>query len=69
MTGEAPFGNIINFFGSSHSFYRFDQRGNGFSDWEPQNISFDNFVDDLEAVVNDVGLENYLLYLKEQLFL
>ena len=58
--------HYFNFFGSSHSFYRFDQRGNGFSDWEPQNISFDNFVDDLDAVVNDAGLENFPLFALSQ---
>ena len=58
--------HYFNFFGSSHSFYRFDQRGNGFSDWDPQNISFNNFVDDLEAVVNDAGLENFPLFALSQ---
>jgi pimeloyl-ACP methyl ester carboxylesterase/class 3 adenylate cyclase len=58
--------HYFNFFGSSHSFYRFDQRGNGFSDWKPQNISFDNFVDDLDAVVNDAKLENFPLFALSQ---
>ena len=58
--------HYFNFFGSSHSFYRFDQRGNGYSDWDPQNITFNNFVDDLDAVVNDAGLKKFPLFALSQ---
>src|SRR3954447_230885 len=35
-----------------HSFYRYDARGNGLSDRDVANITFESFVDDLEAVVD-----------------
>jgi class 3 adenylate cyclase/pimeloyl-ACP methyl ester carboxylesterase len=38
---------------------RYDARGNGLSDWEVDEISFDAFVRDLEAVVDAVGLERF----------
>ena len=42
-----------------HSLLRFDQRGNGLSDWDVADISFERFVDDLEAVVDAAGLERF----------
>jgi class 3 adenylate cyclase/pimeloyl-ACP methyl ester carboxylesterase len=36
---------------------RFDARGNGLSDWEMENISFDLFVDDLRCVFDAAGIE------------
>jgi len=38
---------------------RFDQRGCGLSDREIQDWSFERFVDDLESVVDALGLENF----------
>ena len=38
---------------------RYDSRGNGLSDWEAEEISFDAFVRDLEAVVDAAGLERF----------
>lgn len=35
----------------------FDSRGNGLSDWEMENISFDLLVDDLEAVFDAAGVD------------
>jgi pimeloyl-ACP methyl ester carboxylesterase len=40
---------------------RYDERGNGLSDWEAADISFDAFVRDLEAVVDGLGLERFAL--------
>jgi class 3 adenylate cyclase/pimeloyl-ACP methyl ester carboxylesterase len=42
-----------------HTFLRFDQRGNGLSDRSVDRISFDAFVEDLEAVVDHAGLERF----------
>jgi len=42
-----------------HSLVRYDERGNGLSDWNAANISFDAFVDDLESVVDAAGLEKF----------
>lgn len=41
---------------------RYDQRGNGLSDWQLGALSLDRFVDDLEAVVDAAGLERFALY-------
>ncbi len=44
-----------------HSFLRYDERGNGLSDWNVKNISFDSFVKDLEAVIQANELERFAL--------
>ncbi|HEX4737360.1 MAG TPA: alpha/beta fold hydrolase [Allosphingosinicella sp.] len=38
---------------------RYDERGNGLSDWNTPNLSFEDFVTDLEAVVDAAGLERF----------
>jgi serine/threonine-protein kinase len=40
---------------------RYDERGNGLSDWDVANLSFDSFVSDLESVVEAAGLERFAL--------
>ncbi|MGI9292476.1 MAG: alpha/beta fold hydrolase [Pseudomonadales bacterium] len=42
-------------------FVRYDERGNGLSDWDVNEISFDMFVTDLETVVDALGLERFPL--------
>jgi pimeloyl-ACP methyl ester carboxylesterase len=44
-----------------HAFYRYDARGNGLSDREIPDVIFENFVDDLEAVVDAAGIERFAL--------
>jgi len=44
-----------------HQLVRYDERGNGLSDWQVDDISFDAFVRDLEAVVDAAGLERFAL--------
>ncbi len=44
-----------------HTLVRFDQRGNGLSDWEVADISHEAFVLDLESVVDALGLERFAL--------
>lgn len=44
-----------------HQFVRYDERGNGLSDWDVPEISFDTFVTDLETVVDTIGLESFPL--------
>jgi class 3 adenylate cyclase/pimeloyl-ACP methyl ester carboxylesterase len=44
-----------------HLLVRYDERGNGLSDWEVDDISFDAFVRDLETVIDAVGLERFSL--------
>ncbi len=40
---------------------RYDERGNGLSDWEVDDISFEAFVHDLESVVDAAGLDRFAL--------
>lgn len=40
---------------------RYDERGNGLSDWDVEDLSFEAFVMDLEAVVDEVGLDRFPL--------
>ena len=42
-------------------FVRYDERGNGLSDWDVGDISFEAFVTDLETVVDAVGLDRFPL--------
>lgn len=42
-----------------HRLLRYDERGNGLSDWDVEHLSFDAFVDDLETVVDAVGLDRF----------
>jgi pimeloyl-ACP methyl ester carboxylesterase/AraC-like DNA-binding protein len=38
---------------------RYDERGNGLSDWNPPELTFESFVEDLEAVVDAAGLDRF----------
>ena len=44
-----------------HRFVRYDERGNGLSDWKVNEISVEAWVQDLETVVNAAGLERFAL--------
>jgi len=48
-------------FARDHSFIRYDERGNGLSDWNVDNLTFDAFVEDLDAVVDAAGLDRFPL--------
>ncbi len=43
------------------TFIRYDERGNGLSDWDVEEISFEAFVRDLETVADALGLERFPL--------
>jgi pimeloyl-ACP methyl ester carboxylesterase len=45
-----------------HTLVRFDQRSNGLSDWDVDEVSFDAFVNDLAAVVDAAKLERFPLF-------
>ncbi len=49
-------------FASNNRLVRFDQRGNGLSDWDAERISPDAMVEDMEAVVEASGLEKLALF-------
>lgn len=38
---------------------RYDERGNGLSDWDTPELSFDALVDDLETVVDAAGVDQF----------
>ena len=42
-----------------HCLIRYDERGNGMSDWDTPELSFEAFVDDLASVVDYLGLEQF----------
>ena len=44
-----------------HTLIRYDARGNGLSDREVEEVSFETFVGDLETVVDAAGLERFAL--------
>ncbi len=45
-----------------HTYIRYDQRGCGLSDWSPPRTSFEAWIDDLEAVVEAQGLNQFTLF-------
>ena len=51
--------HMYRFLARKNTLVRFDQRGNGSSDLDPSDISFNSFVEDMEAVVNDAKLEKF----------
>ncbi len=48
--------------GRTFAVTRYDQRGNGLSDWSVDDFSLEHFTDDLEAVVDAAGLDDFVLY-------
>jgi len=45
----------IRFFSEHFHFVRYDERGCGMTDWHVGDLSFERWVDDLEAVIDAVG--------------
>ncbi|MBX9590135.1 MAG: alpha/beta fold hydrolase [Hyphomonadaceae bacterium] len=48
-------------FAKDHCFIHYDERGSGLSDWDNPDFSIDAFVRDLEAVVDTLGLDRFVL--------
>lgn len=46
-------------FSRDHTLVRYDERGNGLSDWKVADLSFEAFVQDLETVVDAAGVERF----------
>ncbi len=44
-----------------HTLVRYDARGNGLSDWDVEDLSFEAYVSDLEVVVEAAGIERFAL--------
>jgi pimeloyl-ACP methyl ester carboxylesterase/DNA-binding winged helix-turn-helix (wHTH) protein len=53
--------HLLRAIASNRQLIRYDERGNGLSDWEVGDISFDAFVRDLESVVEANGLQRFAL--------
>lgn len=49
-----------------HTLIRYDERGNGLSDWDVEDVSFEAWVRDLEAVVDAVGVRQFTLFANSQ---
>jgi serine/threonine protein kinase/pimeloyl-ACP methyl ester carboxylesterase len=48
-------------FARDHTFIRYDERGNGLSDWNVSDLSFDAWVEDLDSVVDAANLDRFPL--------
>jgi pimeloyl-ACP methyl ester carboxylesterase/DNA-binding winged helix-turn-helix (wHTH) protein len=60
---ESPvWSHLFQALASEHRLIRYDARGNGLSDWDVRDLSFDAFVRDLETVVEAVGLNRFALF-------
>lgn len=55
-------GHWLRFLSSKHRLIRYDQRGSGLSDREPERVSFEDWVTDLESVVDALELDRFPLF-------
>jgi pimeloyl-ACP methyl ester carboxylesterase len=53
--------HLLQALAADYQLIRYDERGNGLSDWNVEDISFDAFVRDLESVVDATGLDRFAL--------
>ncbi len=51
--------HLLRALAANHTLVRFDQRGNGLSDWDVPEISFEAHVSDLETVADAAGFERF----------
>ena len=59
---ESPiWSHLLHALAAENRLIRYDERGNGLSDWEAKDISFEAFVQDLESVVDATGLDRFAL--------
>jgi pimeloyl-ACP methyl ester carboxylesterase/DNA-binding winged helix-turn-helix (wHTH) protein len=54
-------GPLLRRLGANFNLIRYDDRGMGLSDWNADEISFATFLDDLETVVDSLGLKRFAL--------
>jgi class 3 adenylate cyclase/pimeloyl-ACP methyl ester carboxylesterase len=55
------FGPFLNNWANATRLVRFDQRGNGLSDWDVDTLTVDSMIEDMEAVVQAAGLKKFAL--------
>jgi eukaryotic-like serine/threonine-protein kinase len=53
--------HLLTEFARDHTFIRYDERGNGLSDWNCPDLSFNAWVDDLESVVAAAKVDRFPL--------
>jgi DNA-binding winged helix-turn-helix (wHTH) protein/alpha-beta hydrolase superfamily lysophospholipase len=53
--------HLLHALAAEYQLIRYDERGNGLSDWEVDDISFEAFVRDLESVVDAMALKRFAL--------
>lgn len=59
---ESPiWGHFLRGLSQDHQLLRYDARGNGLSDWEIDRLSLDDWVSDLECVVDAAGYDRFPL--------
>ena len=54
-------GTLLNSLSEKHMLVRYDERGNGCSDWDVEDLGFEAFVRDLETVVDHLNLDRFPL--------
>ncbi|MEM8789747.1 MAG: alpha/beta fold hydrolase [Pseudomonadota bacterium] len=59
--GSPIWGRTFGACAAGRRFIRYDERGNGLSDWDVPQITLDAFVADLETVVDALGLKRFPL--------
>jgi pimeloyl-ACP methyl ester carboxylesterase/DNA-binding SARP family transcriptional activator len=60
---ESPVWNhLLDALNAIGSLVRYDQRGNGMSDWNVSRFDFEHMVADLEAVVDAAGVDRFALF-------
>jgi class 3 adenylate cyclase/pimeloyl-ACP methyl ester carboxylesterase len=59
--GSPVWSHLIAALSSDHTLLRYDQRGTGLSDWDVPNLTFEDWVRDLETLVDALGLERFPL--------
>jgi hypothetical protein len=59
--GSPVWGHVWRELSNDFRLIRYDGRGSGLSDWDLPRYSFESWVDDLEAVVDELGLQRFSL--------
>lgn len=60
--GSPLWGRMVGGLSEDFRLVRYDERANGLSDWDVNELSFGALVSDLEAVVDALGLERFPLF-------
>ena len=61
MNGTVPYGDRFREVREACHLVRFDQRGNGLSDWEVETVSEDAMAGDMSAVATAARLDRFAL--------